>query len=956
VRAADLGGQRREGAQHELPEVAANPNLIDLHRGSMFRPPGVSGRHPMWVIIWEAPGARFCCEERRPAKIQGSVAPLDTAIGSSASRDGIVSRRELFERLAGAARVTKVSAPAGSGKTFLLRSWIRDARMTDKTAWVAIPRGGLDPQGLWLTVLDALRGTVIGSPLVRDMTGAPDLDGWSIVERLLEDLQSLEQPVWVVIDDLHELCAEDALRQLELLLLRAPGALRFVLATRHDLRLGLHRLRLEGGLTEIRASDLRFTIEEARALFQAAGLELSDCAVELLEARTEGWAAGLRLAALSLAGNSDPEQFAAEFSGSERTVAEYLLAEVLERQPEDVKRLLLRTSILDRVNGELAELLTGAPGGAALLHALEEANGFVSSIDTRRSWFRYHLMFADLLALELRRAAADEIPSLHRAAAEWFGRHGYHVEAVRHAQAAKDWDLAVRVLSDHWFGFVLSGQARTAHELVAEFPPDAAVDNPELTALRAAVALSRGSFEQAERQLAAAGAGMASVPEARRGHFQVMLGIHRLEIARQRADLPAVAQEAERLLAPMQGADLEHPDISDKRHALALISLGIAEVWTAGLDDAERHLDEGIALARRIEQPYLELTGLAHLAIVLSFRTFSLAAERSTEAIQLAQRHGWGEEPITGVAYTVLAGAMVAHARLEEADGWFARAQATLRPEAHPAAGLMLHHARGNHELARGRNAEALADYQAAERLGRQLAIPHTRVDGQLLHALVRLGETKPAEQAIAAMDAPKQQSGPVRTALAALRLAQNDPEAATIALAPILDDAVEANPSTFVVAQACLLEACARDALGDAGARERALERALDLAEPDGLLLPFLFHPVPDLLERHSRFHTTHGSLIFEILNLLAGTRRAPAQHQPARLAEPLSESELRVLRYLPTNLSNKEIASELYVSVNTVKAHVKHLYAKLDTHHRGEAVERARALGLLAPSSPRP
>ncbi|MGH2881303.1 MAG: AAA family ATPase, partial [Solirubrobacteraceae bacterium] len=327
--------------------------------------------------------------------------------------------------------MTAVSAPAGSGKTFLLRSWIRAAGLTDKTAWVAIPRGGLDQQGFWLTVLDALRGTVAGSPLVRELTGAPDLDGWSIIERLLVDLQSLEEPVWLVIDDLHELRSDAALRQFELLLMRAPEQLRLLLATRHNLGLGLHRLRLEGALTEIRASDLRFTVEEARVLFEGAGVKLSDRAVELLEARTEGWAAGLRLAALSLAGNSDPERFAAEFSGSERTVAEYLLAEVLEREPQDVKRLLLRTSILDRVNGELADLLTGAPGGARRLHALERANAFVSSIDTSRSWFRYHHMFADLLALELRRTAAAEIPSLHRAAAAWFAEHGYHVEAVR---------------------------------------------------------------------------------------------------------------------------------------------------------------------------------------------------------------------------------------------------------------------------------------------------------------------------------------------------------------------------------------------------------------------------------------------------------------------------------------------------------------------------------------------
>ena len=296
------------------------------------------------------------------------MAPSDTVIASAAAAGGTVSRRELFEQLGGAARVTEVSAPAGSGKTFLLRSWIRAAGLADKAAWVMIPRGGLDPPGFWLAVMDALRDTVIGSSLVRGLTGAPDLDGWSIVERLLDDLQSLEQPVWLVIDDLHELGAEDALRQLELLLMRAPEELRFLLATRHDLRLGLHRLRLEGRLTEIRAGDLRFTVEEAGVLFEAAGVELSDPAVELLEARTEGWAAGLRLAALSLAGHSDPERFAAEFSGSERTVAEYLLAEVLERQPEDVKRLLLRTSILDRVNGELAERLTGSPGGARLLH------------------------------------------------------------------------------------------------------------------------------------------------------------------------------------------------------------------------------------------------------------------------------------------------------------------------------------------------------------------------------------------------------------------------------------------------------------------------------------------------------------------------------------------------------------------------------------------------------------
>jgi LuxR family transcriptional regulator, maltose regulon positive regulatory protein len=243
--------------------------------------------------------------------------------------------------------VTVVSAPAGSGKTVLLRSWIAEAGLAGRAAWVAAGRGERDPQRFWLSVLGALRATGPGAGLVRAVSAAPDLDGWALVEGLLSDLAPLTDPVWLVIDDVHEL-DPDTLWQLELLVMRAPPGLRFVLAARHDVRLGLHRLRLEGGLTELRARDLTFTMAEAGQLFTAAGVELDEPTLVALHERTEGWVAGLRLAALSLAGHPDPARFAAEFSGSERTVAEYLLAEVLDRQPEPVRRLLLRTSVLER--------------------------------------------------------------------------------------------------------------------------------------------------------------------------------------------------------------------------------------------------------------------------------------------------------------------------------------------------------------------------------------------------------------------------------------------------------------------------------------------------------------------------------------------------------------------------------------------------------------------------------
>jgi LuxR family maltose regulon positive regulatory protein len=416
--------------------------------------------------------------------------------------------------------VTVVSAPAGSGKTVLLRSWIGEAALAERAAWVPVARGERDPQRFWLSVLGALRQTAPGSGLVRELTAAPDLDGWAIVERLLKDLAALEDRLWLVVDDVHELGSAEALRQLELLLMRAPPELRFVLATRNDVRLGLHRLRLQGELTEIRADDLRFTLGEARALFQGAGVELPEPALALLYERTEGWAAGLRLAVLSLADHPDTERFADEFSGSERTVAEYLLAEVLERQSEQVRRLLLRTSVLERVNGELADLLTEDNSGERVLEDLEEANAFVVALDAGRSWFRYHHLFADLLQRELRRTAPDEVAALQRAAAGWFAAHDFPVEAIRHAQRARDWALAARLLTDNWPGLHLDGQAATMHALLARFPAQASAADAELAALAAADELARGSLEAAERNLRLAERDRRRCRLAGRGNFR----------------------------------------------------------------------------------------------------------------------------------------------------------------------------------------------------------------------------------------------------------------------------------------------------------------------------------------------------------------------------------------------------------------------------------------------------
>jgi LuxR family maltose regulon positive regulatory protein len=853
-----------------------------------------------------------------------------------------------------------VSAGPGSGKTVLLRSWIGRSGAPRRAAWVSVRRGESDPQPFWLSTLGALRQTEAGPALVQPLTAAPDLDGWAIVERLLGDLAPLAERIWLVIDDVHELGPE-ALSQLELLIMRAPPQLRFVLATRRDVRLGLHRLRLEGELAEIRDSDLRFTVAEAEALFGAAGIHLP--AVEALVERTEGWAAGLRLAALSLAEHPEPARLAEQFSGTERTVAEYLLAEVLDRQPEPVRRLLLRTSVLDSVNGELADLLTGASGGEGILQDLEAANAFVVALDGRRCWFRYHHLFADLLQMELRRTAPDEVTGIHRQAAAWFAGHGYSVQAIRHAQAAREWEVAARMLADHWPGFHLDGQAAMVHELLAGFPAEARVADAELAVLTAVDELTQGSLEAAERNLALAEGAIASVPDARHAQAQLLLGITRLLHARQRGNLPAIAEEAHRLQAIADAPGATRPGLGKDLRALAQITLGSAEYWAARFEDAERYLDQGVALARRIGRPYLEFTGLVYAAVIELYGSASLAVEHGRQAAELAEQHGWADEPGAGFANVVVGGVLTWQVQLKEAEPWIQRAERTIRAESDPAVGLAIHHVRGWFELARGRDEDALAAFQAADRLAGRLARPNLMVlpnRAFLLQTLVRLGEIERAEQALAAIADQDRDSGVIRISLATLRLAQGNTHEALAALAPVLAgsapipflDGSAPAPWPARLVQPFLLEAIAWDALGDTRASASAVERALDLAEPDGALWWFVLHPAPDLLQQHARHGTAHAALIADILSLLAGRKLAPPPAGPRPLLEALSDSEIRVLRYLPTNLTGPEIAGELYVSLNTVRTHLRHLYTKLGTHRRAEAVARARALGLLAPA----
>ena len=847
---------------------------------------------------------------------------------------GLVERPRLLALLERQSPVTLVCAPAGSGKSALLSSWL--AGTATPVAHVAVERDESDATRFWTLVMEALRASAAfgaDDPLAT-LAPAPLGGQNELLERLRDGLGGLATPVVLVIDDLHHLASEDALKGLDRLISTAPPQLRTVLATRRDPPLALHRMRLAGDLTEIRAADLEFTAGEAGELITAAGVTLAGDDLARLNERAEGWAAGLRLAAMSLARHDAPSRFVDEFSGSERTIADYLLGEVLASQPPEIRHLLLRTCILERVNGSLADLLTGRDDGTRLLHELEAANAFVVALDVGRTWFRYHHLLADLLRLELRREAAAEIPDLHNAAARWHADHDNVIEATRHAELGGDIELATELLGRHWVHMVLDGEEHTVRALLAGLPATLAETDAEIATITALDRLAEGRWTEADAFIAAAERALDTVPPARRRRAETALATVQLFRARRLGDMHAVVDDAAARL---------HAD-DPEAAALGLMNLGIAESWTLRLDDAESHLQQSLELARKVGRPYVEAGCLTALGVVAHLtHRLDDADALSRAAIALAERHGWATQPSFATAYVILGGVAIDRGMPAEAEPWLARADPILAGAPEPAVSVGLRHAQGMVAFVKGALEDALAAFNEGERLTAQLRAPHflAIIERQWqLRTRLALGETAAVHDALADAD----DSALWRNLRARLHLAEGDAQAAADAVAPVLAGNAFVYLPPFEM-EACLLDAVARYRLGQEDAAERSLERALALGEPQGRAFMFFTIPgVAEALERHPVHRTAHAAHLTRLRNGLGGTATAAAAP-----VEPLSERELAVLRFLPTNLSASEIGKELFLSVHTVKTHMRKLYAKLDVHTRAEAVERGRELGLL-------
>jgi LuxR family maltose regulon positive regulatory protein len=542
------------------------------------------------------------------------------------------------------------------------------------------------------------------------------------------------------------------------------------------------------------------------------------------------------------------------------------------------------------------------------------------------------------------------VPALHQRAAGWFIQQGQVVDAIRHTQAAGDWPRAARLLADHSFSLTLDGQAQTIQALLEAFPPGA--DHPELALVRAGGDLVQGRLDEAAAQLRVAETYVETAPPDRQHRLRVAVASLKLSLARRRGQLADVIEQATFLASPLAGQSAEDIALDSDLRAVALMNLGTIEAFTLALPDAERHLEEGAALAREIGRPYLEVGCLAQLGFASKIHPFAVTRRRCHEAIALADQHGWGAEPIVAPALVTLAGAMAWTGEFGESERWLRRAKAALQTDSGPGITMLLHLAAGTLQAGRGRHPEALEEFSAADRLQALLAGSHAlaaQVTGWMLATQARAGLTEQARAALAALADERASSGEISNARAAICLAEGDPAGALAALASVFDGTAPVVGYVTVV-ETHLLAGLAHRQLGDQRAANQAAERALALAEADRLVLPFAMTGSAELLEALPRHQTAHAALLTDILDVMHGSSPTASDQSPLPQTEELSPGELRVLRYLPTNLSRPEIASELSVSVNTVNTHVRNIYAKLQVGDRSSAVQRARELRLLA------
>jgi LuxR family transcriptional regulator, maltose regulon positive regulatory protein len=897
-------------------------------------------------IVTNPPGAA------RLRAIPGADDPILTSkITVPALPGWVVARPRLDKLIARGARgpLTTVTGPPGAGKTMAAALWAASAS-SGTTAWITLDRYDNRPKAFWSYIVAALRRAGITMPRALSAPTRAAVDH-AFLLRLASVLAAQDTPVMLVLDDLHLVTEPAILDGLDYVLRNATPGLHLVVSSRMDPLLPLHRYRLAGELTEVRADDLAFSVPESSSLLAHHGVTLSAAALECLTGRTEGWAAGVRMAALSLDGHPDPEQFVKQLDADDNAVTGYLVDEVLNAQPPSTRELLLRTSILDCVSADLASELAGDAQAAGTLAALAQANAFVRPLG--HGWFRYHSMFAEVLRLKLRSERPDQWAELHCRAAWWYRRNGRLIEAVRHAAACGDWLLAAEIVIDELaIGQLIEPRdGQLLAEVFRDMPLDLAGTSPHLLLVIAALGLSEAGGQPSATSLVAAESTLEDLPADREIQARLSAALIRLALFRRTGDLDtAAAASGAALLEELPESLLaRHPGI----RAQVLWGRGAAELRAGWLDEAAATFKEGAAAASDPHSAGERADCLAYLALLEALngrlsRTVELA-EASARATQDG-REGLTEH-VAPAASIALASVYLDRNEMQQAHGQLKLAEAALRVNTDKLLSAVACLIAARRRLAEGQ-AAAAADIIGRARQGwsppgwldHRLTLLESRV-------CAALGDIQAAVAAARRADAA---SGPdAAAALARAWLVAGDHQAAR----RVLDGAAE---GARMAPEQASLEGLLVDArlcylTGDAVRGRRSLEHALRQGRPERLRLPFALERawIQPVLRRDSDLARAYRELLEPDLASSALVH-IPVQQahggQPAPLiVEPLTEREHEALQHLSEMLSTAEIAAEMYISVNTVKSHLRSIYRKLSAAHRNEAVRRARLLQLI-------
>jgi LuxR family transcriptional regulator, maltose regulon positive regulatory protein len=885
---------------------------------------------------------------RRPAAPAGDPI-LAAKIAPPAVPDWAVPRPRITKLIAegtGSCLLTVVTGPAGAGKTMALALWA--AAEPGPVAWLDLDEYDDRPGVFWSYVTAALSRSGVAAAKVSPAAARGQASDHELLLRLASALAAAGPPVTLVLDDLHLLAGAKVVDGLDYVLRNAGAGLRLVVSSRMDPLLPLHRYRLAGQLAEIRARDLAFSGAETGLVLAQHGVSLSAGALECLTRRTEGWAAGVRLAALSMGTHPDPDRFARELGAEDSAVTGYLVEEVLNAQPPEVRDFLLSTSILERVSAEAARELTGYEQAGQILPALARANAFVQPAGD--GWYRYHPLFAEVLRLKLRREHPGRVAGLHRRAARWHERDGSLADAVRHAAQARDWPLAARIVID---GLAIGQIIDPAdgQTLAGQFDPMPQHQSwTEPAPYLILAALSLGRPEASAAALQAAENILQRLPAGQETASQLAAAIILLAAARGAGDLPAAAAAAGRAEALAGAAGWDRAGRPRGIRARVLLGRGLVELWSGRIGEAARVLGSGVtaAAAAGAEHERAECLGYLALAEVLRGRpgrAAQLAAE-ATAALTPGQHPpaAWHPGPAGLVA---LAWVHSERGGLREARSLLRLADAALAVSPDKLTGAIACLVAAGGALAEGRAeqasqivARARSGWTVPAWLGQRLSVTESR-------AYAAAGDIGAA--LAAARRAGGEQSLETAVTLAHAWAAAGDGASARRALEPAL--AAGHRAPGLLRLQAWLADARISYDAGDRPRGRRSLAAALRLAEREQLALPFAAERgwIAPVLRREPELTAAYRRLLSPVLRDDLLPVRDVRGQAPVPVLEPLTEREQDVLRQFSAMLNTAEVADELCISVNTVKTHLKSIYRKLAATHCGEAVRRARQLELI-------